>query len=349
MQIKTEKPSEDRQVNTPVYLWTARRLHLHQEPSVESFQHVPVSKPRKRSWRKGSPGYQRLNSINGLVLPSTLKPGQPPFKSPRRPIYFAWVRSQGRNKGCRICGDWLTMKSKVNNHFVHCVRRNGNPQGNFWDDAFERRKWSPRESDLEKLNAVSGIVSASKLKPGQPPIKSPYRLTARSGSRDRDKDCSICGDYFTASSLFKTHFVPCVGRNGALDDGRRIWNGLAELFRSSDGGGDHDTETSTSDESSDDDDAHTIGHEQSQLHGYSRSSTSRSLAVVEPSLRYEYTGASSQTQSRKYLQYEKCAINMMDEEVSHSVDDTPEIKQEQRPETSSKTTQVIGPLHYRLL
>ena len=137
--------------------------------------------------------------------------------------------------------------------------------------------------------------------------------------------------------------------NGTLDDGRRTGKERAELYNRRDRGGDQDTETSTSDGSSGDD-RHTYSYEPSESCSYSQPSSSLSLAVT-PSLRHEpneYIGASSQTRSRTYLDYDMPSTERMGGNVSYSPVETPQISQEQSTEKSSKATQVIGSLRYRL-
>lgn len=188
------------------------------------------------------PNPLEFNAVNRVVLLSTLKSGQPPKKRPLAPKDSARVRAPGRDKVCPICGDCFTMDYRLEDHFVACARRNGNPQGHFWNDALDNGKRIPWESDPKyrrrceykvKLNAVSGVVFPSKLKRGQSPIKSPYGSTARNRDQNRDKTCAICGDCFTTAYRLKCHFIHCVGRNGnpqgyywngALDDKRRIGN-----------------------------------------------------------------------------------------------------------------------------
>lgn len=82
-----------------------------------------------------------LNSVNGVVLPSKLKPGQPPIKAPKWPMRdCARVRTHLRNKECPICGDWFLKTDSVKRHFVNCVGRNGNPQGYYWNGALNNER-----------------------------------------------------------------------------------------------------------------------------------------------------------------------------------------------------------------
>ena len=107
-------------------------------------------KPKVRKpWVRSGPEYQvklsaRLNPVNGVVLPSKLKPDQPPIRSRHGPGTIkacARVRTDRRNRKCPICGDWYPGPSAAKDHFISCVGRNGNPQGYYWDGALndERR------------------------------------------------------------------------------------------------------------------------------------------------------------------------------------------------------------------
>lgn len=117
---------------------------------VENSHNVSVPKSGARKSRvRGGPEYHvklsaRLNTVNGVVLPSKLKPDQPPDRS-RLGLGTiqdcSRVRTNRRNKECPICGDWYAGISVVKSHFISCVGRNGNPQGYYWDGALndERR------------------------------------------------------------------------------------------------------------------------------------------------------------------------------------------------------------------
>ena len=75
-----------------------------------------------------------FNKVNGVMSPSLLKPGQPPiqrYRITRR--RHPSVSSQARSWYCPICGNSHRSSYGVKLHFVHCVRRNGNPQGFYWD------------------------------------------------------------------------------------------------------------------------------------------------------------------------------------------------------------------------
>ena len=79
----------------------------------------------------------KFNKVNGVVSPSLLEPGQPPVKNPwagrRKHASINAQDAQVRNGRCPICDDWYPRVVVLKNHFVHCVHRNGNPQGLYWD------------------------------------------------------------------------------------------------------------------------------------------------------------------------------------------------------------------------
>ncbi len=78
----------------------------------------------------------RFHAVNGVAVPSTLKPGQPPIKTPQSKT-SPRVRTRAKNRCCPICGDWFPDTYCVKNHFVPCVGRNGNPQGYYWNGALD--------------------------------------------------------------------------------------------------------------------------------------------------------------------------------------------------------------------
>ena len=77
----------------------------------------------------------KLHEVNGVVLPSLLKPGQPPFKSPSKSPHKGDCAG---NYNCPICCDSFNTKEQLKVHFVPCVQRNGNPHGYHWNYSFER-------------------------------------------------------------------------------------------------------------------------------------------------------------------------------------------------------------------
>ena len=74
-----------------------------------------------------------FNEVNGVVSPSLLEPGQSPIRSPFVSKKGNSVGFRARDKRCPICGDGFRKPCELKPHFVACVRRNGNPQGFYWD------------------------------------------------------------------------------------------------------------------------------------------------------------------------------------------------------------------------
>lgn len=211
---------------------------------------------------------------------------------------------------------------------------------------------------LAKFNSVNGVVSPSKLKPGQPPIKAPkwpMKDCAPVRTHPRNKKCPICGDCFTKTDTVKRHFITCVGKNGnpqgyywngALNNERRIGKEVAERYARWDGGRDQNTETSTSDGSSSD--GHrTMSYEPSESCNHSEASSSASEAP-ESSLshdRNDYTGASSQVRTQTDHGYETDVIEILDDKLAHSTTlDVPRLSGEGTAKTASRTAQVSASL-----
>lgn len=213
-----------------------------------------------------------------------------------------------------------------------------------------------RRKFMAKLNGVNGVVLSSKLKPGQPPIETPFGYTkdyARLRMSGRNKCCPVCGDWFQGASKLQPHFVNCVGRNGhphghywdgALSDERRIGRKIAELYYERD----ENTGTSTDDESSGVD-AHTISYKPSESDSQSGASNPDSLAST-PSLhpdRNDYTGAYPQTRTRAVHGYGEGATEISDEEVSDSPVDSPHFGKVRRAGILSKAVQGPPPEQLR--
>lgn len=212
---------------------------------------------------------------------------------------------------------------------------------------------------LARLNQVNGVVSPSKLKPDQPPIKSRHGLgtikdCARVRTDRRNKECPICGDWYPGSLVAQDHFISCVGRNGnpqgyywdgALDDERRIGKEIAELYCSRGGEKDKDSENSTSDGSSSHD-PRTMSYEPSE--SCSQASSSCSLSPP-PSLRHDrndYIGVSPLVRTRTDHGHERGAIKDLDEEFVDSAIDSPQVSKEGRAETIPKAAQVNASLWF---
>ena len=105
--------------------------------------------------------------MNGVVKPSKLRTGQSPITNPwasRRDRDV--IKFQKRNKRCPICGDCYTRINRLKNHFIHCVQRNGNPQGFHWNDApNEGRRIGNEQAQLYRRKVSRGDHGAESLTP----------------------------------------------------------------------------------------------------------------------------------------------------------------------------------------
>ena len=81
--------------------------------------------------------WSELKASSGIVFASQLQPGQ----SPSKPIELSKLRRAGRVRdvSCPICGALFATPYHLQSHFPVCVRRNGNPDGLFWDEALSLR------------------------------------------------------------------------------------------------------------------------------------------------------------------------------------------------------------------
>ena len=86
----------------------------------------------------------QLQKVNGVVLPSLLKPGQPPIQVQKDPH----MRGATRKYNCPICGDSFKLKKQVKVHFAPCVHRNGNPHGYHWDEHKLKRRIAKETDQL---------------------------------------------------------------------------------------------------------------------------------------------------------------------------------------------------------
>ena len=93
---------------------------VHQEPS----------KRVRKFWSK-------LKASSGIVFASQLRPGQ----SPSKPTDLTKLRRADRVRkfSCPICGGLFASPYHLQGHFPVCVRRNGNPDGLFWDETLPLR------------------------------------------------------------------------------------------------------------------------------------------------------------------------------------------------------------------
>ncbi len=72
----------------------------------------------------------------------------------------------------------------------------------------EERDARKRHFD-ERLATVNGIITPSKLPPGEAPIRAIYDT-----SEDRIYACPICGELHKRTSHVKSHFASCAENNG---------------------------------------------------------------------------------------------------------------------------------------
>ena len=99
----------------------------------------PSTPPRRPSAKKQralqSPFFTELDAYNGVVTPSKLEPGE----APRVP---SWSKGQQPLKvgaECPICGVRFGRNGHLQQHFLACARKNGNPNGHHWDELLEDR------------------------------------------------------------------------------------------------------------------------------------------------------------------------------------------------------------------
>ena len=73
--------------------------------------------------------HDRLDAVNGVVIPSKLADG-------RVPTNLGSKARDGKtlNLFCPLCKGAFGKKDHVKSHFPACVKRNGNPDGRKWDD-----------------------------------------------------------------------------------------------------------------------------------------------------------------------------------------------------------------------
>ena len=72
---------------------------------------------------------RRLAAVSGVVIPSQVPPGQLPNQG-------RWKKDERMKHACSVCGRKFALKYHVQSHMSACVKRNGNPNGARWDDAW---------------------------------------------------------------------------------------------------------------------------------------------------------------------------------------------------------------------
>lgn len=73
---------------------------------------------------------RRLAAVSGVVIPSKVPSGQLPQQG-------RWKEDERMRYPCSICGRKFAKKYHVQSHMAPCVKRNGNPNGARWDDAWK--------------------------------------------------------------------------------------------------------------------------------------------------------------------------------------------------------------------
>ena len=154
--------------------------------------------------------YSMLAQVNGVVIPSKRLFNEEPLQ----PSGMQSNTSGTSGFPCPICRAKYPQRNSIQAHFVACVKRNGNPQGRRWND-LPRPRARP-ESDRTRvskarLNAVNGVIIASKLAPGVLPTV--HLSHAKSGT-PLTFSCPLCGGRFGRKYHVKSHFPACVDENG---------------------------------------------------------------------------------------------------------------------------------------
>ena len=98
------------------------------------------SKPKMSDRTKRS--NDRLNAVNGVVIPSKLLPGILPNKHISKAHADAHL-----SMFCPRCKGAFAKRDHVKSHFAACVGHNGNPEGLRWDDGLPAGKHNRTESE----------------------------------------------------------------------------------------------------------------------------------------------------------------------------------------------------------
>ena len=100
---------------------------------------IPSTPPRRLSAKKPralqSPFFDELDAYNGVVTPSKLEPGE----APRIPSWSKGLQPLEVGAECPICGVRFGRRGNLQQHFVACAKKNGNPDGRYWDELLEDR------------------------------------------------------------------------------------------------------------------------------------------------------------------------------------------------------------------
>ena len=154
--------------------------------------------------------YSRLAQVNGVVTPSKRLFNEEPLQ----PSGMQSNTSSASGFPCPICRAKYSQRENIKAHFVACVERNGNPRGRRWNDGPQvgLRPQSERSRvSKARLDAVNGVVIASKLAPGALPTVHASRATS---GLTLNLQCPLCGGLFGRKDHVKSHFPTCVETNG---------------------------------------------------------------------------------------------------------------------------------------
>ena len=98
---------------------------------------APTTPPNRLSAKKQkairSPFFTELDTYNGVVTPSKLEPGE----APRVPSWSKGQQLLSVGAECPICGVRFGRNGHLQQHFVACAKKNGNPDGRYWDELLE--------------------------------------------------------------------------------------------------------------------------------------------------------------------------------------------------------------------
>lgn len=85
---------------------------------------------------------RRLAAVNGVVVASKIPLGGELYKKKK-----SWTGTKKARMICSICGSACKDQRSLRDHFVTCVRWNGNPNGARWDDSLTQdaadNRWEP--------------------------------------------------------------------------------------------------------------------------------------------------------------------------------------------------------------
>ena len=98
----------------------------------------------------------RLNAVNGVVIPSKLPAVKPAHSPPSKP--GSSILSQ---LSCPLCKCSFARRDHIRSHFPACVDRNGNPDGLRWDDGVPKFSRGPRGP--KRLIQVGGATGGEEV------------------------------------------------------------------------------------------------------------------------------------------------------------------------------------------